>query len=162
METQKLEKGKMSKNIKEEVTETSASIPSTLSTEATEGKLTIKIMFGDAVQEFADSLGHESPENSIGCMSIEAMMEVGDLKTNDIIGATPEEFLKNGVIAGILDALRVGLNQPRGINFNEAVEKATEKAHDAHRIEHTLSLLEKLQTKVGEAVLEKTPTQGSA
>ena len=150
------------KNIKESVTESSASIPSTMNTEATEGTLEIKIKFGEGVKDFADSIGHESPEDSIGCMSIEASMRVGDLKTKDIIGATPEEYLKNGVIAGILDALRVGLNEPRGINLIEAVEKTTEKANDAHRIAHTLSLLDRLQQIAGEAVLEKTPTQGSA
>ena len=79
-----------------------------------EGELVIKIRLEDNVpKEIQDADEAQALEaealNTAGYMMIDAHIKVAGLTDSDIIDATPEQYMANGVIAGILDAIRQGL-----------------------------------------------------
>lgn len=107
---------------------------------AKKGKLIISVELKDDVpQEVKDSpeakefFRDGAPEGS-GFMKIGVSIQVGDLTEEDICGCNPEQYLDNGIIAGILDAIRHGLSDERGINFKYATEAAQEKGESALQI----------------------------
>ena len=85
-------------------------------------------------------------------------IRVGDLTEKEIIGCDPDVYLKNGLVAAILDAIREGLSEPRGIKISEATENAGNKAHQAKNVIEGMSQIEKLK----ELVLAITPSGGEA
>lgn len=125
-------------------------LPQSMGRDYAEGRLVISIKMGKKTPE-----GVEVPEefdlpDNPDVFVVEADLEVGDLGNEDIIGCDPDVFLKNGIIAAILDAIRNGLAEPRGISINEAVELAQGKAQEAMRVTHMLSLLDKLSLSLAE------------
>ena len=84
-------------------------------------------------------------EEVAGAFVVDMTIKVGDLTDNEIIGCSAEDFLKNGLVAAILDAIRIGLMEPRGINVAEAVEKAGDKAHHAKYCVDGIDVLDKLE-----------------
>jgi hypothetical protein len=137
-------------------------MPAQMNTQSGEGRLIITIkMEDDAVlteEEKAVMKRETAPDEKVvgaGRLTIEAEIEVGDLKTQDIVNCEPDQYLENGIIAGILDAVRHGLADRRGINFEDAVENAREKAESAHTVCRQIKLVEslanKLQLACGEA-----------
>ena len=122
------------------------------------GELVIRLSLSDDIPEKAanspqaDQIGEEGMKTA-GYMMIEAEIKVGDLKENEIIGATPQQYMDNGIIAGILDAIRHGLADDRGINFKYAVEEAREKAESAVQCIEAEGLMDKVN-KIGLAISE--------
>lgn len=94
----------------------------------------------------------------VGCFVVDMQIQVGDLKDEQIIGCDPQEFLSNGLVAAILDAIRTGLVSNRGINVTEAVEDASEKARTAVHVQDNIDMLDKLQG----LMLAIAPTDGEA
>ncbi len=132
-----------------------------------EGQLIITIKLNSEIPD--DVKNRKSAEESFkkavaaggdcaGYMTIEAEITVGKITDKEIDGCDPVEYLKHGVIAGILDAIKFGLQDDRGINFQWAVEAAQEKGESAMRAVQTEGLLERLAT----LQLAACPTEGEA
>ena len=121
-----------------------------------EGEMTIKISLSDDIPEQAanspqgEAIG-EAGLQTAGYMMIDVRMKVGDLTDEDIIGCEPEQYMDNGIIAGILDAIRWGLADERGINFKYAVADATDKAESAVQVIEAKGLMDKVE-KIGLAI----------
>ena len=127
------------------------------------GQLIINVVLMDAAPQeimdlpeakvFQKEIGADG--DTMGFMKIDIAIKVGDLNENDIHGCDPKEYLSNGMIAGLLDAIRIGLSSDRGTNFRYATEDATEKGeHAAHVVGIT--------NMMSEARLAMADTEGSA
>jgi len=123
-----------------------------------EGELVIKVKMSDEMPEIvanskqAAEIGEEGMK-AAGYIVIEVAMKVGDLTDDDIIGCTPEKYMENGIVAGILDAIRYGLTDDRGINFKYAVTDAQEKAQTVTQCIEAESLMDKVN-KIGLAIAD--------
>jgi len=128
-----------------------------------EGELVIKISLSDDIPDrakhsaVAEKITEEGMKTA-GYMMIDANMKVGELTDEDIIGCEPEQYMENGIIAGILDAIRHGLTENRGINFEYAVADAREKAETAVQVIEAQDLMDKVE-RIGLAIAD---TEGEA
>ena len=132
------------------------SLPPEMYKNMSEGKLTITIKPRKQTPEqymeankgqLAEQLQGKgiTEDDVVGCFVVDMQIEVGDLQDEQIIGCDPQEFLNNGLVAAILDAIRTGLVSNRGISVSEAVENASEKARSAVHVQENIDLLDKLQ-----------------
>jgi len=127
----------------------------------TEGKLVITMKMSDEVpsgENYTEALKACPEHEGAGFMTIDAEIIVGDLTQEQLEAHDPQQYMDNGVIAGILDAVRNGLASERGINFRYAVQDAKEKAENAVACINAHELGEKLQ----ETLLAVSDVQGEA
>ena len=127
------------------------------------GQLIINVVLTDVVpQEVMDSPEAKvfsketgTDADTMGFMKIDISIKVGDLTENEIMGCDPKEYLNNGMIAGLLEAISTGLISDRGINFRYATENATEKGeHAAHMMG--------INNMLGDIQLAMVETEGEA
>ena len=89
-------------------------------------------------------------EDVAGAFVVDMTIKVGDLTDDDIIGCDPDVFLKNGLVAAILDEIRYGLSDRRGINISEAVENSGHKANQAKECLRRTGFLDKMMLAMSE------------
>lgn len=150
--------------MKHEVKTLLVTAPAKMKEETNEGYLIVKVKMHKEIPEDVkgkydrEEIEAKMHKDADGYMVIDTELHVGKLTNEDIVGCGPADYLENGIVAGILDAIRHGLGEDRGINIKYAVEDAEKKAESALQCVQGVSILDQL----AELSLAVSEPKGSA